>query len=356
MNRREFLGCCVAAGMNIGLGGLVSCLRSNVSFSQADNAKLSGMLIADAHAHPHQLHGSTRYDVTTPTIKTMKQVGMAASSFSAVGDMVKFGGMSGMPFNNTMNQLKKVRKFEEKKSVRLIRKASDVPLSIGPNDALGVVMAIEGGDALAGKIKNLHKFYEYGVRMITVMHNHNNEIGFNQRSQPDGPLTPFGIQVVGRMNELGMIIDVTHSKTQTLKSIGEVCAAPLIDSHTNPLPYGSEPSKPSRLRTWAEMELVAKTGGVICTWPMAYSGGSHPRSTLRHWAEEIAEIKKRLGIEHVGLGTDGGGGIPQTVKGWKTILSLPKLIGAMKEVGLSQEDIAAYVGGNFLRVLNQCLS
>ena len=46
------------------------------------------------------------------------------------------------------------------------------------------------------KIKNLSKFYEYGVRMITVLHDHNNEIGFNQRSLLDGPLTPFGIKVI----------------------------------------------------------------------------------------------------------------------------------------------------------------
>jgi microsomal dipeptidase-like Zn-dependent dipeptidase len=142
---------------------------------------------------------------------------------------------------------------------------------------------------------------------------------------------------------------------QTLKSISEISATPLIDSHTNPLAYGYMPTKPSRLRTWAEMEIIAKTGGVICTWPLAYSEKSQKRTTLRHWAEEIAEMKQRLGMEHVGLGTDGGGGLLQKVDDWKSILSLPKLMGAMKEVGLSHEDISAYVGGNFLRILDQCL-
>lgn len=103
------------------------------------------------------------------------------------------------------------------------------------------------------------------------------------------------------------------------------------------------------------MELVANTGGVICTWPLSYARVDAPRTTLRHWAEEIVEIKKRLGIEHVGLGTDGGGNLPQKVKGWKSILSLPRLIEAMRKAGLSQDDIAAYVGGNFLRVLKQSL-
>lgn len=353
MNRREFLSYCVTAGMTIGIGSLASCVATKVSLSPEEKDQLSGLRIVDAHSHPYQLFGSKRYDLSTPTIDMMKQLGMVASSFSAVGDMLYYNGNSGRPFDNTMNQLRKVKKFEEKKKLQLIRRASDVPLSIGSDNSFGAIMAIEGGDALEGKIENLDRFHKYGVRMITVLHDHNSEIGFNQRSQSDGPLKPFGIQVIERMNELGMIIDVAHAKTQTLEGIAKISATPLVDSHTSPHPL-NKPSK-TRLRTWDEMELVAKTGGVICTWPLAFSIEKHQRTTMLHWAEEIVNIKQRLGIEHVGLGTDGGGNLPQKVNGWKSISSLPKLIVTMREVGLSQNDIVAYVGGNFLRILNQCL-
>lgn len=356
MNRREFFGYCSAAGMTIGLSGLVSCMGSTISVSRTDKSQLSGLMIADAHAHPYPLHNHLTYDGSTPTIDMMKQVGMVASAFSAVGDRVKYNGISGMPYGNTMNQLKGVKSLEEKKQVRLILKTSHIPSLIGPHDAPGAIMAIEGGDALEGKIKNLDNFYQYGVRMITVLHDHNNEIGFHQRSQADGPLTPFGIQVVERMNELGMIVDVAHAKHQTLKGIAQVSATPLVDSHTSPLPSGYKHPRPTRLRYWAEMELVAKTGGIICTWPVAYSNKyDHSRTSLRHWADEIVEMKKRLGIHHVGLGTDGGGNLPRKVQGWGSIVSLPGLIAAMRDVGLSRDDIAAYTGGNFLRILNQCL-
>jgi len=354
MNRREFLNYCVAAGMTIGIGNLASSVAAKVSLTPEEKDQFSGLLVVDAHAHPYQLHGSKRYDLSTPTIDMMKQVGMVASSFSAVGDMVYYGVRSGRPFHDTMNQLKKVKSFEKKKKVQLIRRASDVPLSIGSDNSLGAIMAIEGGDALEGKIENLDRFYKYGVRMITVLHDHNNKIGLCQRSPSDGPLRPFGIQVIERMNELGMIIDVAHAKKQTLKGIAKISTTPLVDSHTSPHPL-NKPSKTSRLRAWDEMELVAKTGGVICPWPLAYSKGKHQRTTMLHWIEEIVKIKRRLGIEHLGFGTDGGGNLPQKVNGWKSISSLPKLIVAMREVGLSQNDIVAYVGGNFLRVLNQCL-
>jgi len=113
MNRRKFLGYCAAAGMTMGLSGLASYLEAEGSISPEDMAELSGLRIADAHAHPYQLHGSRNYDGTTPSIEMMNKVGMVASSFSAVGDRVKYSGMSGMPFRNTLNQLISVSKSQE---------------------------------------------------------------------------------------------------------------------------------------------------------------------------------------------------------------------------------------------------
>lgn len=345
MKRREFLGYCIAAGMSVSFSGIN--LRKEVYASSAANNMevLRNLVIADAHAHPYQIYGGTKYDSTTPTAEMMQKVGIAACSFSAVGDM---GG-------SVLGQLKKVKQLEEEKKIAVILSASDLPAPDSVRSVPGAVMAIEGAGALEGKIENLEKFYDYGVRMMTIMHNYNNDLGFNQKSRKDGPLTPLGIQVVERMNKLGMIVDVAHSNTATLKSIAGVSRLPVIDSHTNPLPYGYVSRQPSRFRSWPEMEVIAKTGGLVCTWPYACSDDNLRRTTLKHWAEEISQMKTRLGIEHCGLGTDGGGQLPQVVAGWESIESLPQLIAAMKEAGLSQDDIALYVGGNFLQVMKKCL-
>ena len=351
MNRRQFLKSLAAAGFTVGFGSLFSCKSMGSALSSEDQQLLHGFIIADAHAHPYQFYGSKVTDGTTPTIKMLQQVGMVACSFSAVGD----NSRSGPPFRAALHQLSTVKKFEGNNQVKVIRKASDVPGSVGPGYAPGAIMAIEGGDALEGKIENLNQFYEYGVRLITVVHNRNNEIGYNQVSKEDGPLSKFGVHTIERMNELGMIIDVAHSRNRTLKEIRKVSSAPLIDSHTNPRPFGTTPAKPSRLRTWSELEVIADSGGVVCTWPLAYSGNQASRSTLNDWAKEIVEIKKRIGIEHVGLGTDGGGNLPRVVKGWRSITSLPRLVKVMEDAGLSREETAAYLGGNFLRLIKQCL-
>jgi microsomal dipeptidase-like Zn-dependent dipeptidase len=103
------------------------------------------------------------------------------------------------------------------------------------------------------------------------------------------------------------------------------------------------------------MEVVAKTGGVVCTWTWGLTRGKTKRETFRDWAAEIMEMKKRIGMEHVGLGTDGGGGIPQFVEGYRDIRDLSRLVRAMQEAGFTREEIAAYMGGNTFRVLEACI-
>ncbi len=356
MDRRAFLAYCVTAGATLGVTGINGCARVAPEISPADRAQLSGLQIADAHAHPHHLYGSKTYDPTTPTVEMMRGIGMRVSAFSAVGDLTKYPDASGTPYRNTLDQLREVRRLVDDKQVQVLRTAADLQAIGARTGPLGALIAIEGGDALEGDIKHLDSFYEAGVRLITVLHAHNNEIGVHQGSPADGPLTPFGVRVLERMNALGIVVDVAHAKTATLKGIVEVSAAPVVDSHTSllPLPSGATPARPTRLRTWAEMELIAKTGGLICTWPMAYVAGPYHRTTVTQWAEEIRRMKTRLGIEHCGLGTDGGGNLPRTVDGWDSIASLPNLIRAMRDIGLSQEDIFAYTGRNFLRILVRC--
>ncbi len=352
MKRRQFLGYCAAAGLTSSL-----CRRS-IGGEQGDtsgDAETARLLIADPHAHPDPLHSTRSYDPSTPTLAMMAQVNMALCSFSAVGDATFYPRRFGTPFADTQAQLAPVKRLAENGRIRLALKAADLPVIATAGRPLVGLLAIEAGDALEGKLANLDAFYDYGVRLLTLVHDRDNELGYNQRSGNDGPLSRFGIDVVERMNKLGMLIDVAHARTRTLQSIAEVSALPVIDSHTGPFVEGEEGAGPRRLRTWQEMETVATTGGVVCTWPLAYSGKTGQRNSLKDWAEEIVRMKARLGIEHCGLGTDGGGGLPQFVKGWESIASLPKLIAAMRDVGLTQADIAAFVGGNVLRVLGKTL-
>jgi len=157
---------------------------------------------------------------------------------------------------------------------------------------------------------------------------------------------------------LGIIVDAAHAHINTLEGIAEIArihGVPMIDSHTS-LTHREDPYGTTRLRTFEEMKMVAETGGVVCTWPYGwYVDENHHRTSFLDWAKENLEIAREIGIDHVGLGTDGGGGLPELIGGYGSISDLPELVEAMVEVGFKRKEIAAYMGGNLFRVIKQCI-
>lgn len=287
MNRKEFIKNCLALGIAIPFSrtALDSWIMDSPAFK--DKLPFEGIMAIDAHAHPYNLnaypyllHGRMRHLRTSSTVERMKDAGLVASVFAAVGNRWTIDDPSKDLFEDTIDQLKRVKHFEERKMLRIIKTQSDLNFSKDKNELFGAIMAIEGGDALKGDTANINKFYDYGVRLITVLHKGDNEIGFNQESKSDGPITPFGIKVIEKMNEIGMIVDVAHSAKKTLKSIAEVSKIPFIDSHTAPFPDGEDNSFPNRARSWEEMEIIAKSGGVVCTMPIGYTLGKYSRTTI----------------------------------------------------------------------------
>jgi membrane dipeptidase len=128
-----------------------------------------------------------------------------------------------------------------------------------------------------GKIDRLKGFYNLGVRLITLVHYRNNELGDAMKAYPGSTLgpanngvTPAGRKIVDEMQNMGMVVDVTHAQVKTLVQIVAMSRKPIIDSHTCPC-KSSDASQCGRTRTWEEMELVARTGGIVCTWPLGLS-------------------------------------------------------------------------------------
>lgn len=356
MDRRQFLRYSIASGALFFAGD---------PFLSAELLGDMPLRIIDAHAHPDRyVADSRRSEDTTSTLKSIKALGMTASSFAAIGDLVFLsqGRVPGTEYHSTKAQLEWwIKGIVRKGEVKLVLKVSELPDASRPDRAPGAILAIEGGDCLGGRPERVNEFHDMGIRMITLVHYRNNELGDIMRMfgnlQPgrmNNGLTSAGRKVVRRMEELGMVVDVAHAHPNTLKEIAEISSNPLVDSHTSPCP-SEDSSVRGRFRTWKEMELIAKTGGVICTWPFAYKQESYVRMTFLDWAKEILKMKNRLGMEHAGLGTDGGGHLPKLIDGYRDVRDLTKLVTAMRDVGFSNDEIAAFMGGNFCRVLQQCI-
>ncbi|HVP80004.1 MAG TPA: membrane dipeptidase [Thermodesulfobacteriota bacterium] len=363
MNRRQFLRASAFWSFSVSLGNF-SPFAQSFAASKMDRSLSKDLQMIDAHAHPDRYVHNSRPTDYTSTLKAIKKLGMVASCFAAVGDSVFLsqGRLPGTEYQSTKTQLEWwLKGIVKPGKVKLVLKASDVPAAVNEESPPGAILGVEGGDALKGNPDAVNEFYGMGVRIITLIHYRNNEIGDTMRmwrNLSPGPsskgLTPAGRKVVERMQDLGIVVDVAHAQSATLKQIAEMSPRPLVDSHTNPCSI-EDPSQCGRSRTWKEMEWIAKTEGVVCTWPLAYTRGATTRITFSDWAKEIREMKSRLGIEHVGLGTDGGGDLPGFIEGYRDVGDLLKLIRAMQECGLTENEIAAYMGGNFLRVLRSCI-
>ncbi len=315
----------------------------------------------DAHAHPARilLPDPITLSSRAVAIEPLKEFGAVTTSFSAVGDVKKgndFYDRKAASYGQVIEQLDRAKGLIEFVGGRIVRTSSDIPKPSDPGNRIGALLAIEGADPLEKEPERIEDLYRYGVRIVTPMHYRINGFGDIMTARPKhNGLTKEGRPLIVRMQELGIVVDVAHAHVQTLRDIAEMAGKPLIDSHTG-LSYSSEPTG-GRSRTWKEMEMVVKTGGVVCTWLLAVKTRTVQRETFLDWAREIKAMKERFGIEHVGLGTDTGGYFKGTrlIEGYRNLLDLTKLADAMIEVGLTRTDIAAFLCGNLFRVLRECI-
>lgn len=121
------------------------------------------------------------------------------------------------------------------------------------------LLSIEGGAALGGKIENLDKAYNMGVRIMTLTWNGRCEIGDGVMVKHAKGLTEFGVEVVRRMEQLGMIVDVSHLSEKGFWNVEEITSKPFIASHSN----SQEICSHKRNLTDEQFIEIKKRGGIV---------------------------------------------------------------------------------------------
>lgn len=359
MNRREFLAKLMRYGLS---AGALSALPVERLFAQEFYPQIT-IPVIDAHAHvpgdPYLMHAE---DMPKYTIEAIRNAKLCATTMAVIGDNKNLVGADST-YIYAKESIALVRQWEAQRLVKIIRRPGDIPLQPNMTGPIPVILAIEGGDAIGTELGRLNEFYRLGVRMITIVHGRageggsgDNQIGNDMRRHSsddpnDAGLTDFGYQVVRRMNQLGMIVDVSHASTQTLLDVASCTRAPIVDSHTSMLPPDIIVRDHGRQRLYSDVEAIVDTGGVVCTYP--YKDEVYGRLTLEDWVEEINLLKLHFGIRYIGLGTDSGGGVPR-IPEWTSIGSVKDLEAAMRSGGLGSLEIFAFTGLNFLRVFTRC--
>lgn len=167
---------------------------------------------------------------------------------------------------------------------------------------VGVVLALESATPIENEIDRLDVLYGFGVRSMGLVYSDSNMAGGGLADPGDGGLTRFGRQVVRRMNQLGMIVDVAHTGDQTALDAIAASQAPVIISHAGA--RGLWPTR--RMKPDDVIRACAESGGVIGmeAAPHTTLSPNHPRHSLESVMDHFSYCVDLVGIDHVGFGPD----------------------------------------------------
>ncbi len=224
-------------------------------------------------------------------------------------------------------------------------------------DALGIVLQLEGAEAIRPDLSNLETYTARGVRSIGPVWSRPNAFGhgvpFRFPHAPDtGPgLTDAGKALIKACNDLGILLDLSHLNERGFFDVAELTSAPLVVSHADV--YAICPS--TRNLTDAQIDAIGASHGVIGV--NFETLNTHPQASieqdvpLTQITQHIDYIVQRIGVEHVAFGSDfDGADLPNDLR---DASMLPNLIEALRAGGYDQDAIEKMAYQNWLRVISE---
>ncbi len=219
-----------------------------------------------------------------------------------------------------------------------------------------IIPAVENGYAVGLDLDRLDAFRRLGARYMTLTHNGHNQIADSAVPRKDlgdgaelhGGLSEFGRAVIARMNRLGMMVDVSHVAKSAMMEACTLSTTPVIATHSSVRTLCDHP----RNLDDEQLDRLGETGGLVQITLVSFflkRGLKETEVTLADYVDHIDYAVQRIGIAHVGIGTDfdGGGG----VAGFHDAGESVNVTAELMRRGYDAQAIAALWGGNFLRLL-----
>lgn len=222
-------------------------------------------------------------------------------------------------------------------SAYLDRRITDPQITAG-------LLGIEGAHALDGNLDNIDVLFDAGIRMMAPTHFFDNDIGGSAHGVEKGGLTDKGKEMIRRMEQKRMIVDVAHASAETIDDVLAIATRPVLVSHTGV--RGTCDNQ--RNLSDEQLKGIARTGGVIGIgyWDAAVCG-----TDAKAISKAIRYAANLVGADHIGLGSDFDGAV---VEPFDTS-GLVQITDALIAEGFTDEEIGKIMGRNVLRVLIQNL-
>lgn len=212
-----------------------------------------------------------------------------------------------------------------------------------------IMFGIENGLALNHDLAYVRHFAQRGVVYITLCHNGDNDICDSARGcNTHNGVSSFGEKVIGRMNEEGIMVDLSHAAEKSFYDALDISSTPIVCSHSNSRALCDVP----RNLTDDQMRALAQKGGVAhITLYHGFLRADTPEATILDAIDHLEHAIQVMGIDHVGIGTDFDG--DGTVRGCADASELINFTRHLLKRRYSERDIAKIWGGNWLRVMAQ---
>ena len=222
---------------------------------------------------------------------------------------------------------------------------------------LGLVISMESADPILSP-DELLEWWEAGLRVVGPAHYGRGR--YAGGTSTESGLTDLGVALLAKMEWLGMILDLTHLSDRAFWQALEVYQGPVLASHNNCRALVPHQRQFSDEQLKAIFERDGVIGAAFDTWMLQpgwiIGQSTNERVTLTNVVDHIDHICQLAGnTHHAALGTDldGGFGRDQSPRDLDTIADLQKLIGLLADRGYQDDDIAAIMHGNWLRLLRQ---
>ena len=349
-------------------------------------------IIVDGHCDTpyrllrHNVHLDEHDTEAQADLRTLREGGVTASFFAAYVPPF-YAGRGAAKFAYTLIDLIHAEAKRFPNDVTFCASSEEIRAAKRGNK-LGLMIGVEGGHAIEDSLATLRDFYERGVRYMTLTHvNTNNWCDSSGDAGRHGGLTDFGRDVVRTMNDLGMVVDVSHISDKAFEHVMETTRVPVVATHSSCRALCRHP----RNMTDDMLRALAANGGVcMINFFSAFisddvaqvvlsagkrgakgdsRGGTEelpddrtdwdsflhwfnalgcPRATLTQVVDHIMHAAEVAGIDHVGIGSDFDG-VPALPERLDTAAGLPLVTEALMARGMSEGDVEKVLGGNFLR-------
>lgn len=294
----------------------------------------------------------------------------AGGSRSAISEnhseRLKEGGVTGMfaplfinPYQKEELLHKKARsmflsmsaELNDNQGIVAVAKCAQDFLDAAQEGKLALMLGSEGLCYIGEEIALIELFYQLGMREVSLTWNEDNALASGAKGDPERGLTQAGAALVRRVEELGMILDVSHINEKSFWDIAKIVKEPIIASHSNSYTLCPHP----RNLKDDQLAFIREIGGVVGlnAYP-EFVQQEQPLWNMERLADHMDYMIEKMGVEHVALGFDFADYMDEEdahLSDFYSARHIPKLLEIFRRRGYTQADLDKITHENILRVI-----